>query len=1066
MAQVGPKMIHLPVAPGMHQELDAHACGPGVLRYALNVRFPNSGSCRSRPGTDVIGGSSGADVDYSEIADSGGPDFMAEVPGGFVFGKSGYGYRYDGATGSVSAAGSYSNALPLGVLDTMAREEIATSNPVPWPLSQAYASGYVATLYSCGNGQGGVGPGDGYVVLHVMTVGGALVASMNLPLSQVGYVVADGDSGNMVVMVQQGTDLRAATITLSASGATIGAFVSVGTLFSATSYWALAPAPSYGWALTYQDFAVTAKVALGIGTVAVLGGFYGFPAATVPVSVYCDGTHVFVGWVEGVGPYLARVRVYDMALSVTGGTATVQSDATAGALGPPLFGAGPGGTTLYAVSRSDNTSLTQTSNISFGTVTSASVVHFLCAVYEATALSSPFGGGYIWARVGGLETLPGVRFERAVLFDLMAVRAGANANAQAQPPVIALCGEAFQQSQQLGGGYAAGWYRHFLPTPVDTGDYWVAGIPRLVRSETSLVLNIGLSIAEWLKFRLDASRMVRKWGDLVVVPGSPTLLRGDEGSRSYDGTNSLAVQRDGTDLGFHVNPVLDAPSQSNGAGTLTPGTYMHRVVIERIDADGRRWRSAPSGIQSTVLVGPNDTITLAGRFDVTQLRAGTFGTFVSSARPTSRFVVHAYRTLAGGSEFRRATPPQGAPMPGVDGTFTYTDTLEDSKLIREFLYTDGNVLQNDMAPSARFVAVTEDRIWLAGLWDVNQLASSKVIVPGEPPQFTDHPSHRVVLPAPCTGIAAQDGIVVAFTAQGIYAIQGAGPTDQGQGAWESPREVTRSCGCINELSIVETSAGIFFQASRGIYLLPRGLGEPVFIGAPVQDLPDQLPSPGIESAAFCRDTNTVRFVIGEFVVVFDLTTNAWSLDGYAEGAVGVCDSDRGAVIALASPTASSKYFRRESEIAEGDDEAATEPECIMQFGKLHPFGVAGWGTVGAGIALFEELNGLQFPQGEVTISIAVDDADPSTVTYSMAAFDDRMANYRKLFTDTVRQGSAFELQVSVEGLGWRYVGATLEAEDLGGTRRMQGNIFPTTLVTESLETLLTEDGEALITEGS
>lgn len=1078
MAQT--KLLHLPVSAGMHQELDEHACGPGVLQLARNVRFPTQGACRSRPGTLALVSASAADVDYADLDNGTGPDFILEAPGGFVFGKGGYGYRYDAATETVSAAGSYANAQPLGVLDTMAREEVPNGNAEPWPLSQAAASGYVATVYSCGNGQGLIGPGDDGVVLHILTEDGALVTSASYNNAQTACVVVDGDTGNMVLFLQKGTDIIAAAITVATDGVTIGALTPVlllpglgpAVLASATSYWAACSVQGTGWGLIWRaPGGGQIRVTLGAG-VAGLTPFDQFAPASVgePVSIYSDGSSLYTGYIAGAGPYDSWARVYDVfAFPAVTGSQIVWTEATGNTLGPPLFGEGPSNSTLVAVTSSPNLFNTEASTVIFGSITAAAVPTLTNTVYQATAFSPPFAGGYMWLRMGGDDNpgASGLRYERAVLVDFMATRAGASDASKATPPVIALCGEAFAVYSSSTRSYGGGWFRQHLCQPArlsslpSGASVYVCGVPRAVRIENhwSGAGASGLLLSEWLKFSLGGKRMVRRWGDLPVVTGSPVLLRSNEGSRNYNGVvKTLAAQRDGLDLGFHITPGLLPPVVSSGSGGITSGTYLYRVVVERIDADGRRWRSAPSGIQKVTVTAPDDTVELTARCTTDLLRAGS-----ATVRHSSKFVLHVYRTLAGGSDFRRCTPPQGAPLPIASGVFTYVDGQPDAILDREFLYTDGGVLQNDMAPSSRFVAVTEDRIWFAGLWDTTQLQSSKFIVPGEPPQFTDDPSHRVVLPAPCTGIAAQDGVVIAFTAQGVYAVQGAGPTDQGQGAWDSPREVSRSCGCISELSIVETSAGVFFQAARGIYLIPRGLGEPMFVGAPIQDVLESLTSPAITAASFCRLSNTVRFVAGGIVLVLDLSTSAWSQDTYDGNIAGVCDSSSGAVLAQEQAD-SGRFFRRESDVLREDDLAGSTPAALLRFGKLHPFGIAGWGTVGAGIALFAPLGGLQFPDADVEIELSVDDEAPSAVTYSMSQFDDGVANYRKLFTDTVRQGSAFELSIQVEGLGWRYVGATLELEDLGGGRRMRSDIFVTSLVTETLETLLTEDGDALITE--
>src|SRR5690606_15421906 len=94
---------------------------------------------------------------------------------------------------------------------------------------------------------------------------------------------------------------------------------------------------------------------------------------------------------------------------------------------------------------------------------------------------------------------------------------------------------------------------------------------------------------------------------------------------------------------------------------------------------------------------------------------------------------------------------------------TFYDHATDSEITdNEILYTDGGVQPNDLAPSCRFMALGEDRLWLGGLFDGDILQASKRFVPREPIQFSDHDAFKVRLPFDNTGIAYLDGALVAF----------------------------------------------------------------------------------------------------------------------------------------------------------------------------------------------------------------------------------------------------------------------------------------------------------------
>jgi len=104
MAQT--KTMEVPVIPGMRQDLSSRVAPPGTLSYAKNVRFPIQGEVEARPGTTALDSSSQALMPYSTIMTGNGPDYLARVLGGFLFGWGGFGFRYDFGKSHAHVAGS------------------------------------------------------------------------------------------------------------------------------------------------------------------------------------------------------------------------------------------------------------------------------------------------------------------------------------------------------------------------------------------------------------------------------------------------------------------------------------------------------------------------------------------------------------------------------------------------------------------------------------------------------------------------------------------------------------------------------------------------------------------------------------------------------------------------------------------------------------------------------------------------------------------------------------------------------------------------------------------------
>jgi hypothetical protein len=1054
------------VLPGIREDLEPHAAPPGTLTVARNVRFPTAGVVQSRRGLSIRSGVNGttlADVEYPTLVSGSGPDFLHPCSDGFVFGAAGYGYRYSDTFGT-QVAGSYSTAQPRGVLESMAREELTPSQATlraPWPLSAAVANGLVAICHSVGNGQTvGVGvtagtqrePSDGYsatagAVIRILTEGGTLIASGYWDDMQSAMVVTDPLDNKIAIVYQNGTDLRVRTI--NASGV-VGSSVSIGTLSTSTSYYAACSWPGVGVGIVYQSAAgvltvmkVTANAVTGGTTIAITAG------AGTPVSAYADAANLYVGWaLRGGGSYDAQARVFNPALTVTsGGTVSIYALGAATAyLGPPLFGANHAtGSAIALVAYATGSSRADFNKTLTFKLTSAGVVDVGAVQYSATPLSAPFANGMWWARV--LSNWAGGRqSQRNVLLDFQLSRGEASTQWKVlESPKIALLCDQFPSPASLSSvSTSENFYLQHLHTPVQlTNDEWVMGVPRVVRLETAYTTfgSCYLVLCEWLRFAVGCEQQARTVRDEVVVSGSPAVVNCSNGTTRYDSSGSAkAYQYFGLDLGMLQAPGIIVSSSATAGALVAGGVYQYRVVLEMIDSKGRRHRSAPSNV-FPVTISPGHSSTVVGiDYSPTFLRSFT------EEPSNSRVVAHLYRSLDGGENFQRASAAQGVPVVYTAGTINVSDLLGDTELAeREFLYTDGGALQHDHAPSCRFLAATEDRLWLAGLWDRFIAQSSKIIVPGEPIQFSDSPAFQVVCPDPITGLASQDGLVMLFAESAIYVVQGIGPNDQGQGAWDSPRCVTRSTGCIDWRSIVETSIGVFYQSERGIMLLPRGAAEPVFIGMPIEGLLESAGSV-ITGASVCQtsDGNTVRFCTSVGTIIYDLETQAWSLDTPPSSPSGlvhskVCDALAGPVLARADPAVTSGYsacFDQET-TATADEEAPIA--SYVEWAPIHPVTLAGWATFTGAISAFGKLDGASYPASPVTASCNVDsDTTNSKTMASMATMGN--IDYRRLPLGQKRQGCAVTLSFATAAAPWRFVGWTLELENLQGTRNIAPNV--------------------------
>ncbi len=348
--------------------------------------------------------------------------------------------------------------------------------------------------------------------------------------------------------------------------------------------------------------------------------------------------------------------------------------------------------------------------------------------------------------------------------------------------------------------------------------------------------------------------------------------------RSYDGNTIV-------DNGY-ATPVLLAVVGSVGAGGIANGTYSIVVVHEWFDADGRRWRSAPSAPKSVTLAGANNTITVS-----TARPRGSSDRYINGGALT--YNVRVYRTTLTSPTIYRDAIGLATTLPTSGGDVVLTSP-DATVLTKEALYTQGSagglsgLLENDRPPAARFICAGSDRLMVGGLEDPTAIQWSKLVVPGEPMQWTDFDSFKATVGGAVTAVAEMDGTWFAFTADSVWTISGQGPDDSGSGAFDAPRRTPTDIGCISHRSLLLTGNGIIFQGGVDrMYILPRGGGAPTPIGWQVRATLAAYPF--ITASAFNQASNVAYWACIDTtgttgrLLVFDTRLGEWYVDNACNG---------------------------------------------------------------------------------------------------------------------------------------------------------------------------------------
>jgi hypothetical protein len=321
--------------------------------------------------------------------------------------------------------------------------------------------------------------------------------------------------------------------------------------------------------------------------------------------------------------------------------------------------------------------------------------------------------------------------------------------------------------------------------------------------------------------------------------------------------------------GFHLKcPTLELAGTV--AGSLS-GTYSYIGVLKYIDRNGQVTRSQPSDAASITVASKAVTITM---------KSMPFG-----IKPIA-CILEIYRNENNGTTYYLTIQKK---ISMYSARYAWSDTVNDTSSdasIRasSILYTTGNVLANNPAPSCRLVTQGGNRLWLAGLEDENVAAYSMKKKYGECVNFSDFQTIRFDSAQFNTngGITAHgymDGKYIAFKRNSILYVSGDGPLDTGaDNNFTDPELISAETGCTEPRSVVLGPAGLFFKGEKGIYLLGRDLSTR-YVGAGVEE----FNSMKVTSAVHLDKKNLVVFTVvsddltEKYFLSYDYFTEQWSV---------------------------------------------------------------------------------------------------------------------------------------------------------------------------------------------
>lgn len=500
----------------------------------------------------------------------------------------------------------------------------------------------------------------------------------------------------------------------------------------------------------------------------------------------------------------------------------------------------------------------------------------------------------------------------------------------------------------------------------------------------------------------------------------------------------------GAENSFVVPPYISNIGSSAAGGSLTAGQlYQACIVWEYVDSQGRRIQSAPSNIESATIGVGNNTLTLTIDPLSVSDRFYRDGGGVTLADGGGALQAVVYVTGPGGSIFyRNRVIPKETVMVEAASWATTVSAVDQSE---EILYIQSvSSFANYPAPACRRIWQGGGRVWVGGLFSPREVECSRILRPGEPACFTRAPQFRVQFPENVNDGHFTDGACVVLTDGGIYAISGDGPQNDGSNPFPIPQKITSDVG--GRRFIAEVPAGLLFESDRGVFLLPRGFGAPVFIGARFQQSLGTKTIVGACLNAFtAADQNGERCVgiatSDGHVLVLDADTLEFISDDTVEDllAISVCGTWDGRFV-LGGTDEFAQFFPYTQNASTF---VSSSSPATLTTGWIAPFGALGRGHIRR-ILTRAELRATD-ASGSLNTNISVAMTPDSTALYSNAMTQDLNTGITGTAGDMVivesnppfQQCNALSLAWTISGNGEavRLTGFGLEGQaDQGGPK--------------------------------
>ncbi len=1036
------KLIDIPLGSGMNQAGGTRGAAPGSLEYATNSRIRAAGRIERRCGNNAIAALSKGGGGGRAVSDSAAiprptehPAFITSSAGESIIGTTaGDVFSYRGSqSGFHEFRGCFSAAKPVG-----RTAQIGSANPAIPIVGVPGACAVTSTGYKLVASVNGASELL-WVILDPLGVVIYRGEGITVTLGTMPRAVVQGTQLILVYHLDGGLIIKAIAHNIATGTVVAAAAATVLTLQAATSNWDTSSYDSSQWLIVGRTGPSITEVTLASVNITTVGITTTFASTgEIRLSVWGDATHAhaWVGYLNdptggasarvGFTTYSVTAPAFVLVYALTSILAPPDINSNAG---PPLFGPRYTRDTL----NSDTFFIVQSTvgsiqHIRYGYVVSGIPTAAPYTQNHIIPVSKPDLQQRFWAiQQPHTETLPGQYL--LLRFSEPTTTTSPTLTVELATPLDV-------------GHYISmqAWLYVFHAVAVQSEDAGGKTYMALPFSLTTLSTDASsghvtlatLFLYEYERYN-QAPTVGYTGGDELILAGQPTSLGGVAASAGlgtyYGGVGAF-------EFGIPLAPTILSATAAAGGSGLVAGTYQYVALHQWTDRFGRRHISPPSAPVTVTTTAPESNVTVL----VTDCTLGQ-----RQVANAQRVITVLYRTTAGGEIPQLIA--DGEP-PAAAGVVTFVDA-DTGATENEFIPTAGGVLPVQLAPSCRYVRQAEERLWVGGLWDRNIIEASRIRVPGEPYHFTQDPSHQVVLPGDCTGLAYQDGQVVAFTERAVYLIGGDGPNDQGAGSFLPPRAYVANFGCpdTESGSILETEVGIFFRSASTWWIIPRGFGTPVDIGAPIQDESAHcIASAYTETAGF----RLARFLVGsaddyssDTVLVYHLENNQWTRDVFAAdiGTIGQWpdglamfryDLDR-----VTATGAVANVIRYEQESV-GADYDGTITQAIRTNWQ-YPFGPGGWGAVKKVLTAAESLSA----GGEQTLTITVE-TDSNTYTptaWQTLGSEDPV--YRGIdvkvtrctcYRVTVQQSAEVPNLSGAYGDGLRFLSITAEVDTEQGVR--------------------------------